>query len=356
MKIKTGTMACLIAGWAGMSTAAAPPDLPKATEYDYVIASEGLGLGLENHLQGFGDIMAWSTKDSIHLARLERFCTLSIPGYCFVRRIPLPSIAIPHAPLIAPPPFGLYMLRERVTVAAALKLELVTAIPGGKIYHYALHLISAGDATWQAKADSATGHPTRVPTCVQIGYDAYDIFGNTIFISGMLAPIQVAVWNDPKLRNAADYSWPVSEAWSTCGMGNFGTPTGGIWQDDYDTPPKRVSSGMPTAVLLVDSGAALGADGWVAVKEVGAWKGYHLTPGDFYAFRVVREYGGLGIWRYPRKGLPEYTELRAGIASIGASRVGNLQVNMAHRRQGVDASGRSLAGSRGAARAAGILR
>ena len=47
-------LACMVAGWAGVAAAAVPPDLPKSTEYYYVIASEGLGLGLENHLQRTG--------------------------------------------------------------------------------------------------------------------------------------------------------------------------------------------------------------------------------------------------------------------------------------------------------------
>ncbi len=331
----------------GMGTAWAQAPEPKTSEYDYVLAADGLGLGVENQLQNIGKFMAWATPDSIRFARSEWGCTLDIPGHCSAFRRSLPGIALPKHNNATPPPFTLSSLFPKAVATDSMDVVVAVAIPGGKFHRYELRLPSTNESVkWTVHAhDSAVipYQPGQRPLMIAIKSTLWDNISTTYTIAGTARLYESIGWWQGKLTAPGPYPFPAQEDWMCSGSGYYGATGGYIYAEADDTPPIRAPSGMPTSVLRIDGNAALGADGWVSLRKeyTMTWTAYHLTPGDFYGFRIVKDRGGVGIWRHRRSGPAVFDWLIDPTTGIGAGRerprmalAGNTGANA------VDATGR----------------
>jgi hypothetical protein len=127
--VKIAILALLSA--AALRAQTIPPGAPGPTKADYLAVTQHLGLTLDNHMQTLGNLVAWSTRDSIRFGEVSWICPLSLCSVCSPQLRPLPGIALPGPKPATPPPFGLAPMRMRTTRVNVYDVQIAFIMPNG---------------------------------------------------------------------------------------------------------------------------------------------------------------------------------------------------------------------------------
>ena len=306
------------------------PPLP--TKADYLAVTRHLGLTLDNRMQSAGNLVAWTTLDSIRFGEVDWVCPLALCSTCSPVLRMLPGIALPGPKPAAPPPFGLFPMRLRTTRINRYDVQIGFIMPDRIFHHLVAGLPASNSAAWTLTAETrpVAMNTGESPRMVVIGGNPWDIFRSTLFLGGAGRLLMMAGWSDVDglsefTKDPFTSRNPLPEDLLSSGGGVFGGSAGGVTGWQYDVQPTHEPTGMQAAVRVVDGSGAMGDNGWISLREDDAWKAYHLAPGDFRDFRFVRDARGLGVLRYPPTGEPVYTHLRetptrfASIEAVGGS-------------------------------------
>jgi hypothetical protein len=290
---------------------------PVPTKADYLAVTQHLGLTLDNRMQTSGNLVAWATRDSIRFGEVGWGCPLALCSTCSPQFQPLPGIALPGPKPEAPPPFGLAPLKLRTTRVNAYDVQIAFMMPNGVFYHQVARLPLSNSPAWSITTETRTValKAGESPRMVVIGGNPWDIFRSTLFLGGTGRLLLMAGWDDQNglsefTKDPFTSRNPLPEDLISSGGGLFGGSAGGATGWQYDIQPTRELTGMQAAVRVVDGTGAMGDDGWIATREGSTWTAYHLAPGVYRDFQLVRDVRGLGVLRYPPTGEPVYTHLR----------------------------------------------
>lgn len=290
---------------------------PVPAKEDYLEVTRNLGLTLDNRLQTLDSLVAWVTPDSIKMASVGWVCALDLCGRCRPILNPLPGIALPGPRSAAPPPFSLTRYRQRAHSGHVLNALAAFVMPDGMLYHYALGLPALSSPALSIRKDSAqvSLKAGQSPRVIAVQPSPWDIFRSEILIGGTGRLLQISGWSAESGLGAPGPdpftpTRPLQDDWVSYGAGWFGGSNGGTYTWGSDIPPGYESTGISGPVRILDATGALGDNGWVAVRESGGWRAFHIAPGVYRDFRIVRDGRGLGVLRYPPTGDPFYASLR----------------------------------------------
>lgn len=305
---------------------------PVPTKADYLAVTRHLGLTLDNRMQTAGNLVAWATLDSIRFGEVDWVCPLALCSTCSPVLRMLPGIALQGPKPATPPPFGLFPMRLRTTRINRYDVQIGFIMPDRIFHHLVAGLPASNSAAWTLTAETrpVAMNTGESPRMVVIGGNPWDIFRSTLFLGGAGRLLMMAGWSDVDglsefTKDPFTSRNPLPEDLISSGGGVFGGSAGGVTSWQYDIQPAHELTGMQAAVRVVDGTGAMGDNGWFSLRENLSWKAYHLAPGDFRDFRLLRDARGLGVLRYPPTGEPVYTHLRetptrfASIETMGGS-------------------------------------
>jgi hypothetical protein len=287
----------------------------------------------ENHPQSRGPLVAWTTKDSLHVMFFDAGCPLALCSACTPYRRPDHAFRLPSGFTSVPPAFAITKLEAKNWPGSVgMRFTLLMAASSGFLLRFDGEWDDQDKMTysrWQYAALPSGSSSAKVAVAFPAA-EYGEANDTSVILMGKDGFFRKTDWNKGLVQMTDLGKSVLQESWCA-GSGNLvGTRSGAIYRFAPFPSLALVAKPFTHAVHVLDSSAASTDTGEVAVRNGDAWKTYAIPEFPHRAIRIRTNDSGL-VGTFWGEGEPRNIVLKdepARITSILPARYqGNLNGN-----------------------------